>query len=227
MPAVRRPKRQKIADAVLSLRPVSYWPLDDSAGTTAVDLSTRLNGTYTNGRTFSSGLDGLRVPVFTPGSNQYVLVGNQSTLRTSNITLMAFVAPTGISAVADKGIAGVQNTSFDGYGLRLDSNVPKWRVGSGAAVTTIIGPTLTDNRWSLLIGVQDGANASLYVDGSRYDFAAAAYSIGYGATVNFYIGQWDGNATRSFGGSIQHVAVWNRALSASDIRYLGDVVRGS
>ena len=211
----------------MGLKPVSYWPLDETGGTTAYDLSSRLSGTYTNGRTFNSGPDGLRVPVFTPGSNQHILVGNQSALRTNSITLMALVNPTGISAVADKGIAGVQNTSFDGYGLRLDSNAVKWRVGSGAAVTTITGPTLTDNRWRLLIGVQDGTNASLYVDGARYDFAAAAYSIGYGATVNFYIGQWDGNSTRSFGGSIQHVAVWNRALSASEIRFLGASIGGA
>lgn len=219
----------RLQDALLSLGPIACWPLTETAGGLSQDIVRSSHGTRTNGPLAGPGpcSDGTPAMWSVSASNQYSLVGNVALLRPANVTLLAWVCPN--ASAADKGVAGVANTGFNGYNLRIDSGAPKWRVGDGTAtVATETGPTiLTDStRWYFIAGTHDGANIALYIDGDYYAGRAAAYPIGYGATTDFYLNQWDGNSTRAGAGGLAWVTVYNRALTRGDIKAIAHAWRG-
>lgn len=91
--------------------------------------------------------------------------------------------------------------------------------GPGDLVWTGLS-TLVTNQWLLWTGVYDGANAYLYRNGGLIDSDAKSGNI-TDSTQEVYLGHRK-NETRHFPGSMADVRVWNRALSAGEVRALYD-----
>ena len=88
--------------------------------------------------------------------------------------------------------------------------------------TAVSKQTLKAGRWHHLAGVYDGRNVTLYVDAKCEASIALSGSITlYGGALN--IGRNPSWRDRTFEGLIDEVMVFDRALSASEIRSL---VRG-
>ena len=71
--------------------------------------------------------------------------------------------------------------------------------------------------WTHIVIMDDGSNRSLYIDGS---LAAANYKSSSSSTEqgdNTLIGQWSTSTSRPFLGDIDEVAIWDKALSATEI----------
>jgi len=210
-----------------------HWKLDDGAGTTALDSAGLNDGTLTNGPTWTTGrlCGGLSLD----GTNDYVQLAGSSTLISgdSSFSLSAWFQTTTLYTTSPTALGGRILTV---YQSNLGSQVSKAAIGvfgdntdtvmfmyenPGVTVITKTSSSLNDGQWHHLAGTYDaGTNtAMLYYDGA---FAASADAgtivsagteparIGTGTVVNDGI----------FNGLVDDVRIYNRALSASEVKSL-------
>jgi hypothetical protein len=88
----------------------------------------------------------------------------------------------------------------------------------------------TGTNWRHVVGVYDGAEILLYVDGILADTTPDLLTGDTASNFNpLYIGGWSSGATSSWDGIIDEAAIWNRALSAQEVADLhaGKQVSGS
>jgi hypothetical protein len=121
----------------------------------------------------------------------------------------------------DDGILGKWNTGTDrSFALNLETSgnirfiVRSGGVGAQSYINTSDWST---GNWYNVIGTYDGSNVKLYLDGVLKDTVALTGTVD-NATQSFRIGRY--GASSDFNGNIDEVAIWNRALSASEISAL-------
>jgi hypothetical protein len=167
------------------------------------------------------------------GSNDYVDCGSDPSLDiTDAITIEAWVNKQGDSS-ADGSYGGIYwkyrdifEASRTGEDLIVaDNGRVSFSVYSYNVANTV--NTLTDEiqngQWyHLVVKVDTSANyVYLYVNGVEKD--KEAYTLGtrsYGTTgASAYVGAWANGPYRFFNGAIDEVRIYNRALSAEEIRY--------
>jgi hypothetical protein len=227
--------------AVVASSPIAYWRLDETSGTVAHDLVGGYNGTYvsaTLGVPGYSVLDSDTAASFN-GLNSYV--GNISGtginfITNQNFTLEAWVnAPSGQAdqaTIIAKGIGN--NGTVENEQFVLDVAGGSYRFytyggGRGGAVYQADAVSGPNGTWQHVVGVYDGQNALgggakmyIYVNGVQEGSGAspgAPYqssitspvSIGSKRTGN------DPGYDGTFDGTVDEVAVYNYALSASTV----------
>lgn len=110
-----------------------------------------------------------------------------------------------------------------GYWLRVGAGKLEFSVGATtqAEGQTIITAPISVGVWHHAVGVKDASGSvKLYVDGeSRGTILRQAPSTESTSGASFMIGAWDGfGISEFFYGLIDEVAVYNRALSASEVQ---------
>ena len=158
-------------------------------------------------------------------------VGNQG------MTVAAWVQ--GAPTDAPQRFQGVVGHGGSSWRLALDSNSGglRWNPGNNPEVQFTSAPDVVnsgalvnDGKWHFVVGVSDGATASLYVDGALVRSSNSVAAI-TGSGVDALIGGdpstlvpvWNGGATtapRYFDGNIAQVAFFTNALSAGQISQL-------
>ena len=108
-----------------------------------------------------------------------------------------------------------------GLNLRVhqDPDNAQLALHNGTQFSSTGTANLEDSKWHYLVGTVDGSRTSIYVDGVLVDsdlFAAASSS----SSQPLAIGRDHGPANSYFNGVIDEVRIYNRALSASEVRYL-------
>ena len=158
------------------------------------------------------------------GANDRVVVPSTSSLRlTRAVTVEAWIKPDSVSNITalDRVVRKGSNyeltvsTGDTGCAGGTGGHV-QWAATIGGANIRICGGSLALGKWHHLTGTFDGSVFALYVNG----ILAASTSRSGLMTVskhNLVIGNND-SGQRGFDGGIDSVAVWNRALSASEIR---------
>lgn len=148
-----------------------------------------------------------------PGISSVTAFSVSAWLRTSSTATMYLLS--GVGSTGD---------FYDGFQVYISSGNPNFVVGNGAtgydgAKNTT---TVNDDDWHHVVGVMNGSTYTVYVDGSTVG------STGVGnATIsttpstcggNFTIGErFDSNNTFAFNGYVDDVAVFNRALTSSEV----------
>jgi hypothetical protein len=81
------------------------------------------------------------------------------------------------------------------------------------------GPTLTDGTFHYLVGVRNAGDntVKLYVDGALEDSVAVTYTNGFDSASPIDLGWYHAGSTYHFTGDLDEVAIYSRALSASDV----------
>ena len=207
---------------------VGWWSFDgkDMAGNTAYDRS----GQGNNG-TLSS--DGTGLPVRVGGKlgqglsfdgvdDQVVLPTSAVLSMTSSVTVSAWIRRQGNAAtyarIFEHGmVSGAPNLE---YSLIID-NTDKLAFGlttGGVADETPSNATLPQNVWIHVVGTWDGTNKRLYINGSLDRTIAQSGTIteqNNTNTLGYRIGPM-----HNFNGLIDDVRIYNRALSADEIKRL-------
>ena len=121
------------------------------------------------------------------------------------------------SASGDDMAVGSKVTSTNGIWLQwyTDNNVYfSPRNSSSNNVTAFL---TGDTNWHHLVGVYDGTNMTIYIDGAQAATSTTSVPASLSATAgnNFQIGALDGSFFTS--GNIDEVAVWNSALSSEAV----------
>ena len=196
------------------------------SGTTWSDLAGSNNGTLTNGPTFDAGNGG---SIVFDGSDDLVNVGDNSDLQiTANITLSAWIKA---STQNNVGIAGKYASSGGKRGYLIATNQSNsnqkitWyyqraagSFNSGDSVTS--SSDVLDNNWHfVLCTFTSSVSAKIYIDGEldATDTASIQSAIANNS-ARFDIGTHNEGTTYSFNGNISNVSIYNRALTADEVR---------
>jgi hypothetical protein len=216
------------ATTVLADKPLGYWRLNETIGPTAFDAVGSYNGAYASAAT--PGVAGPRPPAF-PGFentnnsvetyistlNSYVSVPFGS-LSTNTVTFTAWLYPLG----TQESWAGLLVTRGNGVSGGMNYNSQQmlsytWNNNSAATYNFVSGLVIPSNQWSLVAMVIYPDKAILYL-GTNGVLRSATNVLAHTSDVfgnNWQIGHDNngGNATRTFNGYVDEVAVFNASIS--------------
>jgi len=166
------------------------------------------DGTEVGNPTYSTGLHGQAIGL--DGDGDYVNCGNDASFDiTGSITLSAL-------------IKGTFNSNWDpiiskGFNWQLTRGMSDEAAFFCIGLGSLSGTTnINDDQWHHVAGVYNGSRLYLYVDGGLDASDSASGSLNV-STSNVYIG---GSPSQSFNGLIDDVRIYDRALSADEIRIL-------
>jgi len=218
------------SNAVASLSPVAFWPLNETtqpplAGNIASNLGTAgaaYDGYYGSGVTagVSGALAGSSdTAVAFNGSAGYLDIpyGSAASIQ-SPFTVEAWLNAEGNTATACAVSAGNFNSPRSGwliYNFGTGWSFRMYNQNGTATSLNLTGGTI-DSNWHHIVAVFDGTNGYLYQDGTLVAGPTAA--TGYVANPNTDISigaRSDGGFV--FNGDIDEVAIYTNALSAANV----------
>lgn len=201
---------------------VGYWKFEEGQGTLAKDSSNSgNNGTLTNfDFNSSSGWTMGNIAADTgqalkfDGSNDRVYSGGDFTLTGNDtITLSAWIKT---NSSSDQTILSLGGTYMS---IAIDNGVFIARNYNAAPVKCSSGYSISTNTWYHLVGVFSGGTVDLYLNGVLVgDNVSCANQAVSGIDMRAGWGYVDSESW--FNGIIDDTRVYNRALSADEIRYL-------
>ncbi|HEX2711542.1 MAG TPA: LamG-like jellyroll fold domain-containing protein, partial [Candidatus Acidoferrales bacterium] len=195
---------------------VSWWQAEGNA----LDALGQNNGTLGEVVNFVPGKVG---QAFSFSGQGYVQAGPSSSLQPANVTAMAWVKHMGPPGQGDYVLSqGADGCLAASYALYTGSANLVFYVFDGGTFWSSpdAGPGVWDGNWHLVAGTYDGQVVRMYVDavevGSGTPIAVPiAYALPY---QQFYIGAYRGTCEQRFNGDIDEVRIFNRALSAAEIK---------
>jgi hypothetical protein len=209
------PPAPAYASAVLADQPVAYWRLGESSGTTAVDSSGHVNGTYASGVTLGQpgalSSDSNTSALFN-GSSGSVNVADSAALRLNGAFTVEFWAKQKSFVNSWPGLM-VKGPSANatGYLIWYSSNGALHFKRNNVDIATPAG-MFTSTAWHHYAVTYDGATLRWYVNGQLVSSKAVAFPANTG-TAMLQLGRGD-----QYGNEfIDEVAIYPAALSASRI----------
>lgn len=211
-----KPPLSTYQEAVFAYNPVSYWPLNETDGFIAFDYAGTNDGIYTGNYTLGNpGLPdtagiGPNTSAGFDGSSAYVNIPVGNLNITGPITLIQWIqTPVG----GDTGFTTSFGHTDQGWRLDVGSGQPHFADDGPDVVSPLL---VNDGNWHQLVGVYDGVNQYLYVDGQPS--GTPHTSTPGGSTDNVWIGGAPDYNGRFFSGNIAQVAVLPVALNASQVQ---------
>lgn len=216
-----KPAVDDYRSTILADSPVAYYRLGESSGTTASDETGNYDATYANSPTLGeagaiSGDSNTSV-LLASASQQYAEIDSSLSITAYPFTIEAWVKTT---ATADSTVGAfvVSTTNNQMFALRVDAsgyayNYARNTSGVLAESTTAVN----DGYWHHIVAVFAASNdRTIYVDGVAEDTHAANVTLP--AINRFSIGRMGDSSPGSyFNGTVDEVAVYDTALSASTI----------
>jgi hypothetical protein len=206
---------------------VGYWNFEEGEGGLASDKSGNgNNGTLTNGPAWAGGI----VPLSGgksgggalqfDGNDDYVDCGSDVTLRPQDLTIEMWVK--GPSIADYDGLVG--NAEIDGQNgyrtAKTNTHYFQGLIGDASSYEFISGTTvIDDNVWHHLVFTVDAFYLRIYVDGVEDQTAVARTKTMTWAHPTIIGNYGDLSGNEYFHGFIDEVKIYNRALSAEEVRY--------
>ena len=203
------------------IAPMGYWALDEPNGLTAYDSIGDNDGSI-YGATSTTGMVGNSLDF---DGNDYVglPIGNDYEF-TNGLTIQAWIKSSNSAAgpvVVARGPGDGASSNY--HALVVGSGI--WFILMGDSFETVSVGTfdmVSDGKWHHVVGTYSNTEIALYVDNVKY---SKPHSGIVSTKANFEIGRdnLEGRLYepgRWFNGTIDEVAIYNRALSADDISEL-------
>jgi hypothetical protein len=209
------------AGAVRDRGPVAYWLLGEPLGTALaydqVGGVSGLHGTYAGGVALDQAGLVATAPdtaaLFDASNDTAALPAAAALNLTGPITIVVWVKTT--STGAGTLLGGYQNGSpFAGYGVRLNNGKLEYWSGTAFAWVGPTTPLLNDGLPHHAVVSVSGTSAAFYVDGVPAGTHTTAQPNSYSGVRA--IGSRAGGAADFFGGTLGHLALYDRALTAAD-----------
>lgn len=197
------------------------WTLDDGAGCIATDATGAHDGTLspncpTSGPTWTDGKVGGALQ-FQAAADAVVVPHTPSFSPLSQVTMAAWInhAPTtGYRSIIDK-----RDATADGFDLYLDPSSKLFiRINNHTLSSTT---PVADGTWHHVVGVYDGNDLRLYVDG----VLDASKTVGLTQLItsaDLMIGHHHAQDGFTFGGTLDAVKLYSVALEDADVQALYD-----
>lgn len=218
--------QKKAAESSLTQGLVGYWTLDEASGTTAIDssgntLTGEVNGAdvdvgkFGNGRKFD-------------GIQDEINLHSPSILNfgSGNFTYAAWIKTTANGeSWKNRRILSQDSDAENHRTINTNETSSKaeftCRDNDGDLIRATGNKSINDDQWHLIVGLRDGANGYLYVDGVL-DASARNDSTNScdGNTMTMIGARNYSIRPLRFNGFIDEVRIYNRALSVSEIQQL-------
>jgi hypothetical protein len=210
---------------------VGYWDFNDGSGTNANDASDQNNdGTLTTmdpNTDWVSGKAGNGGALDFDGSDDYVSVGQQTALEpTTAVTVSIWIKRSGAQASFAKVLWNGPNDNdpWGAYGFQFNSTADddiEWSITTGVTDTQVStgSGTISDGVWQHLVGTYDGSTMRVYLDGVEKNSTVKTGTIADYGSPGLLMGGHTDQPSQDYAGLIDEVRVYNRALSAAEIRY--------
>lgn len=156
------------------------------------------------------------------GVDDYVDCGNDESLdMTDELTVSAWIKRSSFSTTGTVVGKNNGNSVTAGYGLFSYTQGVEFNFYSaGRWRRTTPRVAVTANQWHHVAGTFNGNIAYLYVDGEQKASLVYSGDITIAAGYPVQIGYWRSQKTEYFNGSMDEVTIYDRALSADEIRGL-------
>ncbi|HEU5348993.1 MAG TPA: LamG-like jellyroll fold domain-containing protein [Ktedonobacterales bacterium] len=214
---------------VLADGPVSYWRLGEQSGTTAFDSGMGANnGTFTGG--YTPGVAGAissdtNTAVGFNGATGYVSVPDNANLDiTGDLTIEVWAKPGLLNGTTQTVLQKGTNASSAGTGwqYRISINSANhWKgiifVGTTSYEIIDNADTLSTSRWDHLVLVRSGSTLTFYVNGQSVGNIAVSGPTNT-TTGMLAFGRAGGYSNYYLNGSVDEVAIYSTALTASQIQ---------
>src|SRR3989344_4796494 len=154
------------------------------------------------------------------GVDDYVNMGLTNDITGDAITVSAWVKPTLFSG--NKYVVSKTNPpGLIGYSINVtNTGTVRFFEGDGNLKGSTSATALTLNKWAFITGVYDGANVMVYINGVQNGTPLAdTGNISSASAASFLVAGWN-QGTVWFSGGIDDVRVYNRALSAQEVKLL-------
>ncbi|MCL4405036.1 MAG: prepilin-type N-terminal cleavage/methylation domain-containing protein [Patescibacteria group bacterium] len=185
---------------------VGYWPLDGNAK----DLSGNGNNGTWNGGTADYGIGRVGSAALFNASSYISMGGAGAT--TTNITASAWINMRGNGS---GGYNGIMNGTAFRFFLYNDTGYPRTQIYNVTPYDNTDYVAVSQGSWHFVAFTYDGQNRKYYVDGS---LVGTVSTTGTPTNTNSpEIGSIQGT-TYAFNGLIDDARLYNRALSAAEIR---------
>ena len=214
---------------------ISYYNLDETTGTIAVDSLNNNNGTASNARIFTSELDGIinTGADFTQGNDYINLNNGFAGGRTASLWFNPNNDIDNTLSTTQALIFKWQQGNDDNFGIYFS----EWEPDTGVLVfQRNVGSTnnyailsnsdsWNGNTWYNVIVVIDEVDGMMmYINGVKQtDTDSSTEPFQQGTGTDAYLGTWGSSNERNFDGLIDEVAIWDRALSSDEVELLHDI----
>src|SRR3989344_6427561 len=208
---------------------VGYWKLDEGSGgsgATTVDSSGNGNtGTLQGMNAYAwTGATTSSVRFTNPyalefdGTDDYVSVPDSATLDlTQHITVGTWVNLRSWGAGWDTVVSKTTDVASEGWSITRGGASPEIRFYATSAQFAN-APFNADSAWHHVLGTYDQQTIKLYIDGALADTSSMTTAL-QSNDANVEIGQ-GGTSTYNVDALIDDVRIYNRALSAGEVRNL-------
>lgn len=210
-------------ELVLSHEPVAYWWLDETAGTNAADQLGTYNATYTNSPDLNqTGVmrDGSNSPSVNFDGTKHVLGSDWAALEftgTANFTLEAWV---NTDTVAGNGLIIQKQETSKTNGWEFGRSGDEWfanREGGGVLNEALSsGYNLSTGVNYHVVATFDGTTLTVYSNGVSVATDSTVVSVD-SSTATLSIGRDSVTGAANWDGRIDEVAIYDRALSVTEI----------
>ncbi|WJJ98177.1 choice-of-anchor D domain-containing protein [Algibacter luteus] len=159
--------------------------------------------------------------VYFDGAVDYIDIEDNLDLNPTEFTVSAWIKKN--LTTLNASILSKRNAAnSEGYDLRINAlgRLEFTLNGGAAALTSSVA--IPANEWHQVAVIYDNGTATLYIDGVP-DTSATGLPAPVATSQKFLIAAadgWDPNTTDYFGGNIDEVRVWDRALSVDQLRYI-------
>jgi len=154
------------------------------------------------------------------GSDDYVGVPYDDSLAPQKLTVAVWVYPHDVTIDATPHFDH-EGRGNSGYALRQSTTdgAADFYVGDGSDWYVLTSnAVMTNDRWYFVVGVFDGTNLYIYINGKQEGSRSANITRAT-HTGDFAIGRREEYADRYFDGLIAEVRIYNRALSEQEIKW--------
>jgi hypothetical protein len=143
--------------------------------------------------------------------------------QSGSFTFSAWIKPNTLTPTnAEAYLICEWGASNRNYIIQQYNSTLNFLTGNGGSLqnTTISGGTLTVDTWQHVACIRDGTTCKIYLNGSEVATNNGSYSGG-ATTLNVKLGaDNNNNAGYGFGGAIDEVGIWSRALTSDEITKL-------
>jgi hypothetical protein len=215
--------------------PVSYWPLNETSGTTAMDLvgtnHITYGGTYTLNQEPLRNTDGQPCVLFTTADAAgNTRVAYNDSLNPTQFTVECWVKPVNTTVQYLVSLQDRTTGSRTGYALWKNNGNASFGMQWTSVGTT--NPSINGTTPALpgkvyhVVGTYDGTTFKLYVNGNLENSSVSTYVPASPTQPGFTIGSRNGITAAP--SNIQDVALYNRALTLEEIQthYQGSATSG-
>ncbi|MFW0837853.1 MAG: DUF2341 domain-containing protein [Candidatus Komeilibacteria bacterium] len=206
--------------------PVGYWNFNEGFGTTAYDSTGYGNDGTISGATWVQNGKSGRALSFN-GSSDYIITNNDIGISgTDERTVSLWVKTTSANVTTNSIIFGMGTAAANNlFAMRTDSTTDTWRfTDASVARETNVSTT---GQWQHIVTILDSSQQlSVYIDGIITDVNNIDLSSQDTTNAPFYIGS-SVNNTLYFDGLIDEVRIYDRALSANEVKQLYNQNAGS